>query len=94
MVLTFSAPWTAAHKYKSSLSAQLVQLFVLCKMSKLSSRSIDSIQMALMKRNMKLTAILASAVLIEAHVSSLRSKMMMNFTPGCLVLQEKIGSCT
>lgn len=38
---------------------------------------------------MKLTAILASAVLIEAHVSSLRSKMMINLTPGCLVLQEK-----
>jgi len=38
---------------------------------------------------MKLTAILARAVLIVAHVSNLRSKMMMNFTPGCLVLQEK-----
>lgn len=38
---------------------------------------------------MKLTAILASAVLIEAHVSSLRSKMTINLTPGCLGLQEK-----
>ena len=36
---------------------------------------------------MSLTAILDSAVLIEAQVSSLRSKMMMNFTPGCLFLQ-------
>ena len=43
---------------------------------------------------MKLTAILASAVLIEAHVSSLRSKMMMNLTPGCLVLQERSGRLT
>lgn len=42
---------------------------------------------------MKLTAILASAVLIEAHVSSLLSKMMINFTPGCLVLQEKLCIC-
>lgn len=38
---------------------------------------------------MKLTAILASAVLIEAQVSNLRSKMTINFTPGCLVLQKK-----
>lgn len=36
-----------------------------------------------------LTAILERAVLMEAHVSSLRSKMMMNFTPGCLVLEEE-----
>lgn len=42
------------------------------------------------KGNMTLTAILASAVLIEAHVSSLRSKMMINFTPGCLVLQARM----
>lgn len=34
----------------------------------------------------ELTAILERAVLMEAHVSSLRSKMMINFTPGCLVL--------
>lgn len=38
---------------------------------------------------MTLTAILESAVLIEAHVSSLLSKMMINLTPGCLVLQQK-----
>lgn len=41
------------------------------------------------RQNMKLTAILASAVLIEAQVSNLRSKMTINFTPGCLVLQKK-----
>lgn len=36
-----------------------------------------------------LTAILASAVLIEVQVSNLLSKMMINFTPGCRALQTR-----
>lgn len=34
-----------------------------------------------------LTAILASAVLIEVQVSNLLSKMMINLTPGCRALE-------
>lgn len=81
---------------KTTAMLQQLQQFVLSMMSKCLLGVLIRYKWPWWKEkngNMKLTAILASAVLIEAHVSSLRSKMMINFTPGCLVLQEKWGSC-
>lgn len=64
----------------SSLSSAeiLNWIFVFCHSSKSYVQDYNS-----------LTAILASAVLIEVQVSSRLSKMMMNFTPGCRALQTQ-----